>query len=279
LIALHNKRLMMVFLVAHARVEKFEDPEASAYDRYSPRLHKHATALISEWCDAVLFATRRFVTRSEDAGFGRQRSIAAPIGAGGGERILRTTGGPACVAKNRYGLQPELPLSSATRANLLTLQQPHKENLPMADLYGFDANQVDPSTDFEPIPAGRYVAMITSSEQKPTKSGSGTYLQITFQILEGEYKGRCVWTRLNLQNANAMAVQIARSQLSALCRAVGVMTPRDSVELHNLPLQIQVRIKRRNDTEELENVVSGFSKKETPVAQQAATGAPPWRRS
>lgn len=111
LVALHSGRQMMVFLVAHAKVEKFEDPEASAYDRYSPRLHKHAAALITEWCDAVLFATRKFTTRSEDAGFGRQRAIAAPIGAGGGERILRTTGGPTCVAKNRYGLPPELPLS------------------------------------------------------------------------------------------------------------------------------------------------------------------------
>ncbi len=101
----------MVFLIAHAKVEKFEDPEASAYDRYSPRLHKHASALITEWCDAVLFATRRFTTRSEDAGFGRQRAIAAPVGAGGGERILRTTGGPSCVAKNRYRLKPEIPLS------------------------------------------------------------------------------------------------------------------------------------------------------------------------
>jgi len=81
---------MMVFLIAHAKVEKFEDPEAPACDRYSPRLHKHAAALVTEWCDAVLFATRRFTTRSEDAGFGRQRAIAAPIGAGGGERMLRT---------------------------------------------------------------------------------------------------------------------------------------------------------------------------------------------
>ena len=102
---------MMVFLIAHSKVEKFEDPEAAAYDRYSPRLHKHAAALITEWCDAVLFATKRFTTRSEDAGFGRQRVIAAPIGAAGGERILRTTGGPSCVAKNRYRLKPELPLS------------------------------------------------------------------------------------------------------------------------------------------------------------------------
>jgi hypothetical protein len=111
LIALHSGRQMVVLLIAHAKVERFEDPEAPAYDRYSPRLHKHAAALITEWCDAVLFATRRFTTRSEDAGFGRQRAIAAPVGAGGGDRILRTVGGPSCVAKNRYGLPPELPLS------------------------------------------------------------------------------------------------------------------------------------------------------------------------
>lgn len=111
LTALHDSRQMMVFLIAHAKVEKFEDPEAPAYDRYSPRLHKHAAALVTEWCDAVLFATRRFTTRSEDAGFGRQRAIAAPIGAGGGERMLRTVGGPSCVAKNRYGLKPEIALS------------------------------------------------------------------------------------------------------------------------------------------------------------------------
>ncbi len=108
---LHRDRQMMIFLIAHAKVEKFEDPEAPSYDRYSPRLHKHAGALITEWCDAVLFATRRFTTRTEDSGFGRQRAIAAAIGAAGGERILRTTGGPACVAKNRYRLKPEIPLS------------------------------------------------------------------------------------------------------------------------------------------------------------------------
>jgi hypothetical protein len=45
-------------LIAHSKVEKFEDPEWSPYDRYSPRLHKHAAALICEWCVAVRFATR-----------------------------------------------------------------------------------------------------------------------------------------------------------------------------------------------------------------------------
>jgi len=109
--ALRTDRGMVVVLIAHAKVEKFEDPESTAYDRYSPRLHKHACALVTEWADAVLFATRRFRTETEEAGFNRTRTIAAPVGAEGGERILRTVGGPACIAKNRYGLPAELPLS------------------------------------------------------------------------------------------------------------------------------------------------------------------------
>src|SRR3990172_3284342 len=39
----------------------------------------------------------------------------------------------------------------------------------MANLNGFNANNVDPATDFEPIPAGKYLAVITESEMKPTK--------------------------------------------------------------------------------------------------------------
>jgi hypothetical protein len=110
LAALHRDRCMAVILIAHAKVEKFEDPEASPYDRYSPRLHKHASALLTEWCDGVLFASRKFRTQTEEAGFGRKRTTAHAIGKDGGERILRTVGCPSCVAKNRYNLDAELPL-------------------------------------------------------------------------------------------------------------------------------------------------------------------------
>jgi hypothetical protein len=107
---LRSERNMMVMLLAHTKVERFEDPEESAYDRYSPRLNKHAAALISEWCDAVIFATRKFVTKTETGAFNRTRNKAVPIGADGGERVLRCIGGPACIAKNRYNLPAELPL-------------------------------------------------------------------------------------------------------------------------------------------------------------------------
>ena len=104
-------RGMVVVLIAHSKVERFEDPESSPYDRYSPRLHKHAAALIKEWCDAVLFATRKMRTQTEDAGFNRKRTIAHALGKDGGERVMRAYGSPSCVAKNRYGISEELPLS------------------------------------------------------------------------------------------------------------------------------------------------------------------------
>ncbi len=152
----------------------------------------------------------------------------------------------------------------------------------MADLQGFDANQVEPTTDFEPIPAGKYVAVITDSEMKPTKAGTGHYLQLAFQIIEGPYKNRFVWARLNLDNPNATAVQIARAELSAICRAVGVMAPKDSIELHNLPLVIHVRCKKRSDTGDITNEIKGYFKRESstpPAKSAAADNTPPWRRS
>jgi hypothetical protein len=156
----------------------------------------------------------------------------------------------------------------------------------MADLNGFDANQVEPTGDFEPIPAGKYLAVITDSEMKPNKAGTGSLLQLTLQVIEGEYQNRLLWTRLNLDHPNAVAVQIARADLSAICRAVGVFSPRDSVELHNLPLVIHVRCKKRTDTGDIVNEIKGYAKREqpTPVASPshaapANSSSPPWKRS
>lgn len=106
--ALRDQRGMCVVLLAHCKIEKFEDPESPAYDRYSPRLHKHATAMLTEWVDAVLFAAMKVHTTTEDSGFGQRRTIAAR---GAADRVLRCVGSPACVAKNRFSLPADLPLS------------------------------------------------------------------------------------------------------------------------------------------------------------------------
>jgi len=150
----------------------------------------------------------------------------------------------------------------------------------MASL-NFNANEVEPSSDFEVIPPGKYVAVITDTEVKKNKAGTGSYLQLTFQVIEGEFKNRFLWARLNLDNPNATAVKIARAELSAICRAVGVLQPKDSCELHNLPLVITVKSRKRTDTGEAVNEVKGYARREvaTGQPQQANTNTPPWKRS
>jgi len=106
LTALRNERGMMVVLIAHARIERFENPETDSYDRYVPRFHRLASQIVQEWSDEVLFATFRVYTKQIDAGFDRKRTQ----GIGTGERILRTVERPSHVAKNRLNLPDELPL-------------------------------------------------------------------------------------------------------------------------------------------------------------------------
>ena len=149
----------------------------------------------------------------------------------------------------------------------------------MADLSGFDfnADQIEPTNNFDPIPAGKYLAVIVDSEMKPNRAGTGSYLQLEFEIVEGQYKGRKLWTRLNLDHPNATAVRIARAELASICRAVGVLSPRDSVELHNLPLTIFVRCRKRPDTGEIVNEIKGYSP--VTATKPASGGLPPWRRA
>ena len=159
----------------------------------------------------------------------------------------------------------------------------------MADLRGFDAQTVEPNDSFDPIPNGDYLCIITTSEMKPTKAGDGAYLELELQVIEGPYQGRKLWDRLNLNNANETTVKIAKGTLSAICRAVGVLQPTDSCELHDLPLVAKVACRKRDDTEELTNVIKSYKKRDAeaavpasspaPAKAAATSSTPPWKRA
>ena len=146
----------------------------------------------------------------------------------------------------------------------------------------FNANEVEPTAALEPVPAGKYNAVIVESEIKPTQSGNGQFLELVFEIIEGEYKGRKVWERLNIDNPNQKTVEIARGNLSAICRAVNVMTPQDSTDLHNLPLEIAVKCKRNKETGNITNEIKGYAAKGASTNPAAPTpqknDAAPWKR-
>lgn len=58
------------------------------------------------------------------------------------------------------------------------------------DLNGFNALEIEPTTTNEPIPADWYKAVISNTEQKATKAGTGSYLELTIDVIEGSYQGR-----------------------------------------------------------------------------------------
>lgn len=156
------------------------------------------------------------------------------------------------------------------------------------DLSGFDADTTPDAGGFDPIPEGDYEAVISGSEEKPTKAGTGSYLKLEFTIISGEYERRKLWVQLNLNNPNEDAVRIARGELKRICHAVGKPRPTSSLDLHDIPLLIKVGLKRRdkNDpTSDLQNVIKSYkakaaapAKSATPAGVGAGQGSAPWAR-
>ena len=148
----------------------------------------------------------------------------------------------------------------------------------MATIECFDASTVQPSEGFTSIPAGRYLAVINDSDMRA--SAGGQYLQLEFEIIEGDYTGRKLWSRLNLIHTNPNAVKFARADLSAICRAVNVMKLTDSTQLHNLPMVVVVKLKKDKETGEMRNEIRGWEPKGSGVAPVAAApqAKAPWAR-
>lgn len=106
----------------------------------------------------------------------------------------------------------------------------------------FDAAQVEPKKDFVAIPDGIYNVVCMDANWQTPKSGKGRMLVLQFEILDGGQKGRRITTRLNLVHANQTAASIAQSELSSICRAIGILKPTSENDLINRPLQISVYV-------------------------------------
>jgi hypothetical protein len=160
----------------------------------------------------------------------------------------------------------------------------------MASL-NFDATNVAPSDSFAPLPAGTYIAQVTDSSIKPTKSGTGTILNLTWTILDGQFANRKVFDRVNIQNANPEAEKIGQRQLSSICHAAGVLKLADSNQLHGRPCKITLKIRvdaqwgDSNEVKAYESAGAGAAPGVPSFAQQAASApippsaAPPWAKA
>jgi len=131
----------------------------------------------------------------------------------------------------------------------------------------FDSTKYEEMQEFSPIPAGEYTAIIAEQEIKTTQSGNGEYISLKFQIVEGQHKGRNVFTNLNFNNPNATAVNIAMRELKTICNCFN-LAPTGDFDLNlllNKPLIIKVGVEKDNrDSNKLRNKLSMYK----PYSQQ-----------
>lgn len=146
----------------------------------------------------------------------------------------------------------------------------------------FDASQVNPTSSYDALPVGKYLAQIIASEMRVTKDGTGQYLFLEIDVLDGMFAGRKLFDRLNLVNKNSDTVQIAQRTLSSLCHAVGKLQVKDSAELHLIPFIADVRIRPGKDGYGDSNTIRYLSRSgNTPVSQSQAPASnnAPWKRT
>lgn len=144
----------------------------------------------------------------------------------------------------------------------------------MARIQFFDAAEVEPQEAFEVLPPGKYRVQIVASEERPTKDGNGSYIWLEMEILEGEHAGRKLWDRLNINNANQQAVDIARRALSAICHAVGELALEDTEQLHFKPMIATVRVRPPKDGYDASNDIRGYSAVDDQPAARAPAARP-----
>lgn len=102
---LRDSKAMCTILVGHSIIREFKSPDTDSFDRYQIKLQQKAADLVAEHSDAILFANyKKSTMKSESRGGQRTRAI------GTGERVLYTEERPAWLAKNRYGLPPEMEI-------------------------------------------------------------------------------------------------------------------------------------------------------------------------
>ena len=155
--------------------------------------------------------------------------------------------------------------------------------------FSFDATGIDTSDDrgFEPLPQGKYNAMIIESTVKDTKAGTGKYIELVCQVLDGAHVNRKIWHRLNIVNPNPQAENIGRKDLAVLMSNLGLPPQMgDTQELHGKPFVMGLKISQRDGYEPSNDVSFTGPATNQPTAAPmmgrptppptAAVAAPPW---
>jgi len=146
----------------------------------------------------------------------------------------------------------------------------------------FDVNEMPQGNgNFDPLPPGWYDVTVTQAELKDTKTGTGQYIKVRYDVSGPTHQGRVVFGNLNIKNANPKAEDIGRQQFGDLMRAIGLSKVTDTDQLIGGQLKIKLDI-RTQEGYDPSNDVKGFKALEgvvkSSVASAPAKASPPWAK-
>lgn len=107
----------------------------------------------------------------------------------------------------------------------------------------FDPSQHEDMRNSTVIPPGDYIGKITKQKLVPTSNKTGTMLVLDISIVAGPYKGATLIQRLNIDNPNQKAMEIAGQELKTICVACGFPTTVNNTDvLNNVAMVINVDV-------------------------------------
>lgn len=142
------------------------------------------------------------------------------------------------------------------------------------DLSQYTDYNAAPARDFDPLPAGSYIAEIADMELADTKDGTGKRLNVTWKVLDGQYKNRLVWSGLNIINKSADAQAIAQGLLKSIREAIGKPDAREVDDYRFIPHVIAVKLVPASGNYGPKNEVNGAKPINEGTPAPAPTAAP-----
>lgn len=154
-------------------------------------------------------------------------------------------------------------------------QQLIKEASNMSD-FNLDLTEVKEQTGFAPIPAGTYFVLVDDVSIKETKSGTGSYINTKFRILEGSQEGRFLFHTFNIKNENSKAVEIGLAQLKTFMKCAGATEFKLTNVLDLAGMRADAVVKIKHDDQYGDKAVISYFRPHAQISEAEKKSANPF---
>ena len=154
---------------------------------------------------------------------------------------------------------------------------------------GFELNDgnAPEQQDFTPIPAGWYQVTIEKAEAKPTKDGTGAYINLQCKVLGPSYANRVIFGMINYKSKSDQAEVIGKRLLDSLRRAMKIdrLVDTDQFVGGTVEAKIGIQISKdpqyedKNDIKQFREITGGMPVQTKKAETKPAGSGAPWDKA